>query len=129
VVAPPEPPTTTTTAPRGETRTISSRGGTVTVRYVDGEVRLLFARPNSGYDVEVVDDGPDQVYVDFQGGRGSRSRVLAFYNKQGEPDATVIEKGGGKNDGEVNSSGSRVSQQSDGSDLEGWQEYWERSRR
>jgi hypothetical protein len=129
VAAPPEPqPTTTTEAPRGETRAISSRGGTVTVRYLDGEVSLRFARPNSGYDVEVVDDGPDRVYVVFQG-HGERSRVFAFYNKKGEPDATVIEKGGGKDDGGVNSTGSRVSQESGGSDLERWREYWERSRR
>ncbi|MDQ3946195.1 MAG: hypothetical protein M3357_13795 [Actinomycetota bacterium] len=78
----------------GETRTISSRGGTVAVRYLDGTVRLLWARPDSGYDVEVADDGPDKVLVRFRSDR-ARSWVYAYY-EDGKPAEAVIERGGGK---------------------------------
>lgn len=88
----PEPTTTTTAPSRGETHTISSRGGTVAVRYEEGTVRLLWARPNQGYDVVVVDDGPDRVFVRFKSDR-ARSRVYAFY-QDGKPAEEVVEGGG-----------------------------------
>ncbi|HEY3238939.1 MAG TPA: hypothetical protein VGL92_05195 [Acidimicrobiia bacterium] len=112
IASPPPPDTTTTTAPKGETRTISSRGGTVAVRYLDGTVRLLWARPDSGYDVEVADDGPDQVLVRFRSDR-ARSWVYAYY-EDGKPAEAVIERGGGKgNDNDPRPKGSEpVRQQS-----------------
>lgn len=80
------------------------------VHYEDGEVRLLWARPDSGYDVTVLDDGPDKVYVRFRSG-GSRSLVSAFY-RDGQPAEEVVERG--KDDGGTDSRGSQsVRQQSD----------------
>ena len=67
------------------------------VRYLDGTVSLLWARPNSGYDVEVRDDGPDRVFVRFRSDR-ARSWVYAQY-KDGAPSEEVIERGGGKDVG------------------------------
>ena len=68
------------------------------VRYVDGEVHLLWARPDSGYDVVVVEEGPDRVYVRFSSERPSRvSRVYAYY-QDGKPAEEVVERGG-KDDG------------------------------
>jgi hypothetical protein len=65
------------------------------VHFEDGTVRLLWARPNQGYDVVVEDDGPDKVSVRFRSG-GSRSFVSAYY-QDGEPTADVEERGPGKN--------------------------------
>ncbi len=92
----PEKPTTTTAPSRGETRTISSRGGTAAVRYEGGTVRLLWARPNHAYDVAVVDDGPEKVFVRFRKG-GNRSLIYAFY-RDGKPAAEVIERDGKSGD-------------------------------
>lgn len=133
--APPEPPkSTTTTAPRGETHTITSRGGTVAAHYEDGKVRLLWARPNSGYDVVVVHDGPERVYVRFRDG-GSRSHVYAFY-RDGKPAEEVVERGR-KDDGDSVDSRTYepVRQESGWDDAEWWQdewsqhEWWERRQR
>jgi hypothetical protein len=100
----PKPASTTTTASRGETRTISSRGGTAAVRYEGGTVKLLWARPNQSYDVVVVDDGPERVFVRFKTDK-ARSRVYAFY-KDGKPSEFVVERGGGsEDDGEVDPQG------------------------
>jgi hypothetical protein len=134
-VAAPDPPAqkatpqrpTTTTAERGETRTISSRGGSVAVRYQNNEVRLLWARPNSGYDVAVVDDGPDKVFVRFRNDK-SRSRVYAYY-KDGKPVEEVVERGGGKDEGDFEPKGYQPVRQESDDDLERWREYRERFRR
>jgi hypothetical protein len=64
----------------------------VAVRYEGGTVRLLWARPNRRYDVVVVDDGPERVFVRFKKD-SARSRVYAFY-KDGKPAEEVIEGGG-----------------------------------
>ena len=61
-------PTTSTTQaalPAG-TSTIPSAGGTVTVSYSGGEVYLLGAAPTNGFTVEVKNQGPDEVRVEFR---------------------------------------------------------------
>jgi hypothetical protein len=123
-VVPPAPPaTTTTTAPKGETRTISSRGGAVAVRYLDGTVRLLWARPNSGFDVEVRDDGPDRVFVRFRSDK-ARSWVSAYY-QDGKPAQEVIERGGGKgDDGRIEPKGYEPVRQQSGVDPDQGQGDW-----
>jgi hypothetical protein len=52
----------------------------------------LWARPNRGYDVVVVDDGPERVFVRFKS-NGARSRIYAFY-RDGKPAEEVVEGGG-----------------------------------
>lgn len=91
------------------------------VRYEDAKVRLLWARPNSGYDVVVRDDGPEQVYVRFRSDR-ARSLVYAQY-KNGEPSEEVVERGGGKGDdgGVEPRSVEPVRQQSNWGDPDRWQ--------
>ena len=80
--------TTTTTAPprpdqssqpQSDTRTITSAGGVVAVRYSGGKVELKWARPNPGYQVYVRSNGPDQVIVYFYS-RNRVSQVVAYYN-------------------------------------------------
>jgi hypothetical protein len=63
----------------------------VAVRYEDGQVRLVWARPNDGFDTEVVVDGPTEVEVLFQS-KGHRSQVRAFF-ENGEPAQSVDERG------------------------------------
>lgn len=46
--------------------TIISAGGTVTVSYDNGQVRLQGAAPAFGYSMEIEDTGPDKVRVDFE---------------------------------------------------------------
>ncbi len=83
------------------------------MHYEDAQVRLLWARPNSGYDVVVVDDGPDKVYVRFRSG-GSRSLVSAYY-RDGQPAEEVVERGKGENGTDARTS-EGVRQQSSWSD-------------
>lgn len=47
-------------------RTITTTGGVVVVRYRTGETMLQAATPAPGFSVEVEDDGPDRVKVDFE---------------------------------------------------------------
>lgn len=63
------PPTTTVavTATVWEARTVESGGGTVTVRVAPGAVEFVSAVPAPGFAVDVHDDGPTQVRVDFDG--------------------------------------------------------------
>jgi hypothetical protein len=83
-------PTTTTTPPAppsrppapspqaaADTRTISSAGGVVAVRYSSGRVELKWARPNPGYQVSVQSNG-DSVVVYFYRS-GHISQVRAYY--------------------------------------------------
>lgn len=60
--------TTSTTQPSQSagTATIPSPGGTVTVSYSGGEVYLLGAAPANGFAVEVKNQGPDEVRVEFR---------------------------------------------------------------
>ncbi|HTC81031.1 MAG TPA: hypothetical protein VK848_05820 [Acidimicrobiia bacterium] len=83
---------TTTTAPTApsrpspppsqassDTRSISSTGGVVAVRYWGGNVQLKWARPNPGYQVYVRSNGPDEVIVYFYT-KNHVSQVAAYYN-------------------------------------------------
>jgi len=85
--------TTTTTAPaagsEAQTRTISSRGGIVTVRWADGKVQIRQARPNPGWSVSVYNNGPDTVLVKFTR-QGQSSWVWAGY-RDGAPTSAVME--------------------------------------
>lgn len=88
------PPSATDKRPgeqdQGKVQTISSQGGTVAVRYLDGDrVKLLWARPNAGYDVNVVSDGSRLVHVRFSNDR-HRSTVTAWW-KDGAPAQYVQE--------------------------------------
>ena len=66
-------PTTSSSAPRStdvsswDTRTINSLGGSVVIRHSPGQVELQAATPLPGFAVEVDDDGPDRVRVEFAG--------------------------------------------------------------
>ena len=46
--------------------TVESAGGTVTVVYSNGEVTLAGATPAFGYKMEIEDEGPERVRVDFE---------------------------------------------------------------
>ena len=65
--------------PSADTRTISSAGGVVAVRYSGGKVELKWARPNAGYQVYVRSNGPDEVIVYFYT-KNHVSQVAAYYN-------------------------------------------------
>jgi hypothetical protein len=77
---------------RSTERTISSQGGVVTVRWADGKVKLVVARPKAGYEMRVYDNGPDRVIVRFYA-KGHASWVAAFY-RDGRPDSHVAECSG-----------------------------------
>lgn len=47
-------------------RTVTSLGGTVIVRHRPGEVELQAATPLPGFVVEIDDEGPDRVRVEFE---------------------------------------------------------------
>ena len=86
--------TTTTTAPPpassdAQTKTISSKGGIVTVRWADGKVQIRQARPNPGWSVSVYNNGPDTVLVKFTR-QGQASWVWAGY-RNGTPASAVME--------------------------------------
>jgi len=49
-------------------RTINSVGGSVVVRHRPGEVELQAATPAPGFAVEIDDDGPERVRVEFDSG-------------------------------------------------------------
>ena len=67
----------------GETKTIRGDWGVVVVTFSEGKVRRVWSRPNAGYEVHPVSDGPDYVLVYFdKGNRGYR--VWASYYR-GEP--------------------------------------------
>jgi hypothetical protein len=86
------PPTKDQTQTQGATRTISSKGGIVTVRWVDGKVEIRQARPNPGWEVKVYNYGPDNVVVKFTRGRYT-SWVWAGY-RNGTPASAVMECAG-----------------------------------
>ena len=72
------------------TRTIVSDGGQVAVRYEAGRVELLWARPDSGFTVDVDKAGPAEVDVRFESD-DHRSRVRAFW-RDGAPAEEVREE-------------------------------------
>ncbi|HET9770839.1 MAG TPA: hypothetical protein VFS16_08115 [Acidimicrobiia bacterium] len=77
-------------------RTVSSQGGVVTVRWADGKVKMIVARPKAGYEMKVYDNGPDRVIVRFSS-RNHTSWVAAFY-RDGRPDSYVAECSGAYRD-------------------------------
>jgi hypothetical protein len=79
------PPSTS----QNSTRTISSKGGIVTVRWADGKVQIRQARPNPGWSVSVYSNGPDNVLVKFTR-QGLSSWVWAGY-RNGEATSAVME--------------------------------------
>lgn len=90
------PPTTarpTRTAPSAaaaETRTVSSEGGTLAVRFRSGRVELVFARPRSGFTAVVTRREPTRVEVEFRSD-DHVSRIRARW--VGAPDVDVDESG------------------------------------
>lgn len=60
-------PSTTGTTAEWSVRTVNSPGGTVVVRHRPGVVELQAATPAPGFGVEIDDDGPDRVRVEFEG--------------------------------------------------------------
>ena len=81
---PPPSPASTTSI------TITSRGGSVTVRYdgSTGTVSLLSATAHEGFTINPRDTGPDQVEVHFESD-DAESRVFAWWD--GEPHQRVQE--------------------------------------
>lgn len=63
---PPSPTSITQPPPASGVATVGSAGGTVTVSYRDGQVYFEGATPAPGYSVEVDDDGPEHVVVEFE---------------------------------------------------------------
>lgn len=66
------------------------------VHYESGSVKLLWARPNDGFEVEVDGDGPEEVEVVFRSER-HRSVVRAYW-RDGLPAHDVEERGGDDED-------------------------------
>ncbi len=58
--------TTATTSPAVEIRTYDLVGGSVTVEIGSSEVYLAGASPKAGFRMEVEDNGPDKVQVEFK---------------------------------------------------------------
>lgn len=84
-IAPPTaPPQTTiappTTAPVGGTRTLTSEGGTATVRWTADSITVLSTSPAPGWSLDEVDQrSPTRVRIDFRrddGGSGSSSSSI-----------------------------------------------------
>jgi hypothetical protein len=69
----------TTPATTTERRSVSVAGGTVVVEASGGAVSLVSAVPNPGYSVEVDEQGPDEVRVEFESD-DSKSEVRAQWN-------------------------------------------------
>jgi hypothetical protein len=61
----------------------------VAVRYQGGKVQLLWARPNDGFRVDVIEDGPDLIKVVFRS-HDHVSRIKAFWS-EGTPRQQVDE--------------------------------------
>lgn len=57
---------TTSPAPSSTTRTYTLVGGSASVRFEPGKVTVLWATPNSGYEVDVETYAPDRVEVRFR---------------------------------------------------------------
>lgn len=60
------PVASTTTVPAGQDHTYFAAGGSVTIRYANGEIHIVSVAPVAGCAVERHDDGPDRVEVRFQ---------------------------------------------------------------
>ena len=81
----PVPSTSATTVPRGdvpagpEERTYEQVGGTVRVRFTEGQAELLAATPNAGFRVERTSGNPAEVRVTFRG-EDHESRFRAWWD-------------------------------------------------
>lgn len=89
---PPAPPPTpapveapATTAPPAAvgsvTRTISTRGGSATIRFRADEVTVVAATPNAGYAVKIERSGALRVKVEFDS-RDAESRIEAWWDAE-----------------------------------------------
>jgi hypothetical protein len=76
--------------PRVATQIIQSRGGAVAVRHGSGRTELVWARPNLGFEVHVVEGGPQRLSVEFRGDDKHRSRIRAWLGDAG-PEQDVQE--------------------------------------
>ena len=88
-------PGTTTTLPSGPTAPAArqTRGGTVLVSLLAGELALVSATPAPGYSVEVEEAGPEEVLVAFESEADEEVRVRAYLD-DGEV-AFEVSSGGG----------------------------------
>lgn len=65
-------------SPPGEDRNYRLEGGTVALRFSAGEVTVLWANPNAGFDVETEPEGTG-IKVEFES-EGHRSRVDGWWD-------------------------------------------------
>ena len=61
-------------------------GGVVTVRYRNGTARVVTATPNSGFDVDVNDGGPEKVDVRFRSDAHESRLVTRWRNGSPDPE-------------------------------------------
>lgn len=59
-------PSASTSAVEWSLRTVTTQGGTVVVRYRQGEVELQAATPAPGFEMDIDDSGPPRVRVEFE---------------------------------------------------------------
>lgn len=70
---------TTSPAPSSTTRTYTLVGGSASVRFEPGKVTVLWATPNSGYEVDVETYAPDRVEVRFRS-ESHESELTAWWD-------------------------------------------------
>ncbi len=72
------------------TATYNLVGGWVTITYGPGVVELVGAAPNSGFSIEIKENGPDRVEVEFEGDE-QESRFRADETSGGTPELRIEE--------------------------------------
>ena len=85
--------TSTSEAPPPEptsTATYNLVGGWVTITYGPGVVELVGAAPNSGFSIEIKENGPDRVEVEFESD-DHESRFRADETAGGTPELRIEE--------------------------------------
>ncbi|MET0830909.1 MAG: hypothetical protein ABWY62_00900 [Acidimicrobiia bacterium] len=85
--------TSTTEDPTPEptsTATYNLVGGWVTIAYGPGVVELVGAAPNSGFSIDIKENGPDRVEVEFES-EDHESRVRADETSGGTPELRIEE--------------------------------------
>jgi hypothetical protein len=80
---------TTSTTPSWQTELVQTAGGSVTLRYLPGEVVYQSATPAPGFHVEVGDAGPPEVEVEFES-ESSKIEIHAAW-REGALDVDVSE--------------------------------------
>ena len=88
-----------TTAAVWQTRSVSTAGGTLTLRYRPGEVTYQSATPAPGYQVEVEKPGPPGVKVEFES-ESQKVEVEASWEDSGLDVHISTENEGEHEDGE-----------------------------